>query len=354
MISVRFLRSFSLFLLILIPSVFFAACNGPAGYSVSAVQADATLGSRYLAAGPDSTLTPTPFQPIPPTAIYQPTDIPLPTPTPTLVPEAQAALAGEAVQEFVLPRPKGQVNILLLGSDQRPWDSGFRTDTIILLTLNGDLGKVNLTSFPRDLYVSIPGYGMGRINTAYRYGGFDLLVSTFELNFGVRPEHYVLINFSSFKRIVDSLGGLTVNVGEALSDYRYGYYVTIQPGAVHMDADSVLWYVRSRKTSNDFARNRRQQEVLQAIYEKLLSMDAIKRAPEFYGIYQSSVKTDLGLTDMLTWLPLAAKVAESGELNHYYVGSKQVYDWISPEGGMVLLPDEQGVMGVIRKSQNIP
>jgi anionic cell wall polymer biosynthesis LytR-Cps2A-Psr (LCP) family protein len=121
-----------------------------------------------------------------------------------------------------------------------------------------------------------------------------------------------------------------------------------------MDADMVLWYVRSRKTTNDIARNRRQQEVLQALFGKLLSLNAIRRAPEFYVIYHDSVKTDIGLGDVLTWLPLAAKIAETREINQYYITYKQVTDWITPEGAMVLVPNQQALMNVIRKSQNMP
>jgi LCP family protein required for cell wall assembly len=242
---------------------------------------------------------------------------------------------------------------LLLGADARPWSSNFRTDTIILLTLNSELGRVNLTSFPRDLYITVPGYGLQRINTAYTYGKYPLLAKTFEYNFGVRPDHYVLLNFKAFKQIIDSLDGLDVNVGQPLSDYRAGYWVTIPAGTVHMDADTILWYVRSRKTTNDFARNRRQQEVLQALFDKLLSLNALRRVPEFYDFYDDNVTMDITLLDLLTWLPLAASVAESGNIHHYYVNSKQVYDWITPGGAMVLLPDKKAIMQTIRKSQNL-
>jgi anionic cell wall polymer biosynthesis LytR-Cps2A-Psr (LCP) family protein len=120
-----------------------------------------------------------------------------------------------------------------------------------------------------------------------------------------------------------------------------------------MDADTVLWYVRSRKTTNDIARNRRQQEVLQAIFEKLISVDAIKRAPEFYKVYRQGVKTDIGLADTLAWLPLIAKIAETREIRHYQITYKHVYDWITPGGAMVLVPNHEAVMRIIRKSQNI-
>ncbi len=119
----------------------------------------------------DATATPTPFQPLPPTPVYLPTTTPTltPAPLPTDTPTATAPVAEIPANAGL---PPNQMTIMLLGSDKRPWGSGFRTDTIILATLNMDLGTVNLLSFPRDLYVDIPGWGQDRINTAWGHGGF--------------------------------------------------------------------------------------------------------------------------------------------------------------------------------------
>jgi LCP family protein required for cell wall assembly len=255
-----------------------------------------------------------------------------------------------------LEQVPGQVNILLLGTDQRPWQKGkkFRTDTIILGTLNKELGTLNLTSFPRYLYIDIPGRGLDRINSAYVYGGIDLLFQTFKENFGVRPDHYVLVNFFNFKQFIDELEGLDVEVSEEVSDYREGYWTTIPAGMVHMDADTVLWYVRTRKTTNDFARNRRQQEVLKAVMEEVLTLENITRLPELYDIYKDMVVTDMGLGDLLPLVPLVLKLTDGGNINRFFIGPKQVSDWITPGGAMVLVPDMNAVRKIIRKSQNIP
>lgn len=311
-----------------------------------------TSSPTYVLAPPDATATPTPFQPLPPTAIYLPTNTPTLTPTPQPTPTPTRTPPPFIGGSDPVAQPPSQVNILLLGSDKRPWDPGFRTDTIILATLNSELGTVNLTSFPRDLYITIPGWGTQRINTAYGHGGFPLLAQTFQYNFGVYPDHYVLINFSSFKQVIDGLGGLDVNVGTQVSDYRAGRWVTVEPGLVHMDADTVLWYVRTRKTTSDFARTRRQQEVLLAIFEKMLTLDAVKRAPEFYNIYKENVTTDLTLGDILPLLPLAAKVTDRSHLHHYFIGPQETYDWITYEGAMVLLPRPEAIKEVMRQALN--
>ncbi|MCS6908554.1 MAG: LCP family protein, partial [Anaerolineales bacterium] len=169
------------------------------------------------------TATPTPFQPLPPTPVITPTEIPTWTPEPSATllppPETPAPLppANPAPAEAVVNLPK-RLNILLLGSDRRPGGSLFRTDTIILVSIDTQKGRVHILSFPRDLYVYIPGWTQDRINVAWQHGGFEGLAATMEHNFGVRPTHYALINFRSFKRIVDDLGGLEVKVGQPLYD----------------------------------------------------------------------------------------------------------------------------------------
>jgi LCP family protein required for cell wall assembly len=323
------------------------------GVAVAAAPLSDTPRPTFVLAPADATATPTPFQPLAPTplpgdvSLPGPTNTPLPSPTPVFT---QAAPLAEQPALAQLPN---QINILLLGADRRPWDQQFRTDTIMLVTLNPELGRVNITSFPRDLYIPIPGFGTGRINTAWTYGGYPLLKQTFEHNFGIKIDYFALVEFSSFKKVIDDLGGLTVNVGEMVSDYRSGYWVTIPAGVTVMDADTVLWYVRTRKTTNDIARNRRQQEVLQAIFEKLISMDALRRAPEFYEKYSGSLRTDLTLLDVLRWLPFAVKIAESRNIHQYYLTYQHVYDVITPEGAMVLAPQPDAMMQVIRKSQNL-
>jgi LCP family protein required for cell wall assembly len=261
---------------------------------------------------------------------------------------------GQSEPQPILSQPPDQINILLLGADARPGNSRFRTDTIILLTVNPKLGTVNLLSFPRDLYIHIPGQGMNRINTAYFYGKIPLVMETFKYNFGIEPDHYVVVNFSSFKRIIDSLGGLNVHVTQRLQDYRSGYFVTIPAGDVHMDADTVLWYVRSRKTTNDFRRNERQQEILRAIFNQIISLDGIKRAPEFYNLYKDNVMTDLTLADLIPLIPLAAQISQDqSSINHYFIGSGKVSSWVTPGGAMVLVPDMAKVRVMIEKSQNL-
>lgn len=321
----------------------------------------------------DATLTPTPFQPVPPTPTFLPqgessfinpspfaseTSFPDPYPLPTETPWALGDFPPPSVPVDIpllppvelLPQPEGQVNILLLGSDERPEVGGVRTDTLLLLTLNPALGTASLISFPRDLYVYIPGWTVQRINTAWAYGEFAAIAMTFAYNFGVWPDHYVLINIDSFAQIIDSLGGIDIVVDREIADE----FFYLAAGPTHMDGETALWYVRSRITTNDFDRARRQQKVLMAVFERALSLDGVSRVAEFYQIYRDNVTTDLAFTDIASWIPLAAQMSDTSRLRHYYIDYQQVTDYFTYSGAMVLLPKRESILETMRLALDSP
>ena len=324
------------------------------------------LGQKPAGSGP----TATPFQPVPPTPTYLPSsdvaDHPDGSASPADGPGPQATATpgnvwdgydGPSVWPDVdipaplgdLPHPDDQVNILLLGSDQRPDDWGFRTDTIQLLTINPHESTVKLTSFPRDLYVYIPGYTVQRINTAFGWGGFEALATTMEYNFGVKPDYYVLTNFWSFVDVIDSLGGVTVQIERNLCDHRDGMgEYCVYAGPTWMDGETALWYVRSRYSTSDIDRGRRQQEVLEALFDKLISLDGLQRASDLYNIYKQNVTTNLSLNVLLRFLPIASRVAGGNEIARQSIGEDQAYDWITSSGAMVLVPVREKVLEFMR------
>ncbi|MCB9135277.1 MAG: LCP family protein [Anaerolineales bacterium] len=306
----------------------------------------------------DATGTPTPFQPgqisaisntfdssVRPTPVHTPSwgdypppsvysDVPIPPPV------------------DLIPQPPGQINILLLGSDAIPEEGGFRTDSIMLITLNTALGTAHITSFPRDLYVYIPGWTVQRINTALPKGGYELLAATFEYNLGVYPDHFVMLNFGGFIQGINSLGGLDVEVAEPISD-PWG---SLPAGLIHMDGNTALWYVRSRYTTSDFDRARRQQQVLVEVFKKLISMDAVKRVPELFEIYRNSFITDLTLGEITPLMGLASELGnDTSKIEAYFIGPEQVTDYRVPSSGaQVLLPDYEAVLDVMRTALNAP
>lgn len=290
--------------------------------------------------------SPTPLPPVPINAESLPS-----TSTPT------ASLTPAVISVDPAPR----VLILVLGSDFRP-RKGFRTDVVMLLTIDPDNRTASAVSFPRDLYVAIPGRKQNRINTVMQAGGFDLLADTFEQNFGVRPDYYVMADMGTFVEVVDGLGGVTVEAGGRLGDkcdewivnYKEDWCV-IEPGPVEMDGTSALWYVRSRHTSTDFDRLRRAQEVILAIFTRLMSRDAIAHLPEFYAAYSKMVETNLDLGHVLPLLPAAASIyRDPSRFTRYVVGRDQVTSFTTATGASVLLPKYEQIGEIIDQAVLTP
>ena len=196
---------------------------------------------------------------------------------------------------------------------------------------------------------------MQRLNTAHAHGGFPLTQLTFEYNFGVRPDRYVMINFWGFSQLINSLGGIYINAGRSHSDHRdqYGTY-SVPGGSVYMDGATALWYVRSRYTSSDFDRTRRQQEVILGLFYRLLTLDALQKAPELYNIYRQNVTLDLALEDLQPFLPLAAQIGETDNIKNYYIGSDNVTNFRTPGGAAVLLPQCEEVVEIMRQALSSP
>lgn len=255
-----------------------------------------------------------------------------------------------------LDRPTGQINILLLGSDWRPGE-GYRTDAILLFSLMPEQETATLTSFPRDLYVNIPGYSEQRINAAMAYGGIDLMQETFEKRFDIPVDFYVMTNFSGFISIIDTLGGITVNAAhelydrcdlpQAINDMCY-----IPAGRVTMNGETALWYVRSRKSTDDFDRTQRTQEVIIAIAQKAMSLNAASRAGELFDLFRNTVETDVTLEVVIKALPLATRIMqEPATLQRFAINEADITHHIVPEtGAMVLLPNYESIAQIIRQA----
>ncbi len=282
-------------------------------------------------------------------------------PVPTSAGPLPATPTAAPTPAIVSVDPAPRVLILVLGSDFRP-RKGFRTDVVMLLTIDPDNRTASAVSFPRDLYISIPGRKQNRINTVMQAGGFDLLADTFEQNFGVRPDYYVMADMGTFVEAVDGLGGVTVEAGARLGDkcdegivnYEEDWCV-IEPGPVEMDGRSALWYVRSRHTSTDFDRLRRAQEVILAIFSRLMSRDAIAHLPEFYTAYSKMVQTNLDLGHVLPLVPAAAEIyRDPSRFDRYTVGRDQVTSFTTATGASVLLPNYEKIGEIINQAVLAP
>ena len=355
-----------------------SACGGPS----SAPAALATPTTLYLVTVPaDATSTPTPFQPVAGTDSLGTTPVFTETPPPldaTFDPNALLSDTATPDSFYVPPYAPdpalslsndGMVTFLLLGSDKRPGQTYFRTDTIIIAVIHPVSGQVALISVPRDLYVYIPTVGMDRINAAYEYGemyhypggGFALLKETILYNLGLSIDHLAIVDFDGFRQIVDTLGGVDVPVFCAYTDWHlidpsydpenennWALY-TVGPGVVHMDGDLALWYARSRKKSSDFDRGRRSQEVLRALYTRALQTNVISKIPELYNDFSSSVITDLTLPDLLQLAPLALHLTNA-DIRSYYIGKEMATSWMTPGGASVQLPNGPAIQSMLQQA----
>lgn len=312
------------------------------------------LPSPTLAATP----TPTPT-PAPPNAVH-PTPAPLPPPTGTPQPFPQPAPAP------LVDLPEGTVNILLLGADQPTNSNKGRTDVIIVASINPEIPSVSLLSIPRDLYVWIPGYGFDKINSTehradhYPGGGPALLKATVEYNLGIPIHFYARVNFEGFVRIVDTLGGVDIPVECELhdtfpdpADPERSIDVDFYPGVQHLDGFHTLAYVRSRWSTHDFDRNRRQQQVLRALYRQVLALDVIPRIPQLWDALRETVETDLGLNEML-WLGWIGARLDLTNVKSRLLAPPYVTPSTAPNGAYILLPIPDAVQAVVAEALQPP
>ncbi|HSP46847.1 MAG TPA: LCP family protein [Clostridiaceae bacterium] len=167
------------------------------------------------------------------------------------------------------------INILLIGSDVRPGESGNgRSDSMILLSYDKAKEEARLVSFMRDVWISIPDIGWNRINAAYSYGGVGLSVNTVNENFNLDIQEYILVDFEGFKNIIDEVGGIEVNLTKVEAKYINNgsaeAKVEVKDGIQKLNGTQALIHSRNRKTGDgDFGRTRRQREVMLALFTQV-------------------------------------------------------------------------------------
>lgn len=208
----------------------------------------------------------------------------------------------------------GRLNVLLLGIDAREGETMARSDTIILASVDQESKQVALLSIPRDTRVSIPGYGMDKINSASVYGGPELALRTVSQLLGTQVKYYVMVNFSGFKDIVDALGGITYEVEQNMYhwDENKELVINLKRGEQRLDGNKALQYVRYRDyPMGDIDRTKYQQKFLMALGKEMLQPSTIPKLPRLVTEINRYVKTNLSVTDMVKFAS-AAKNLENG------------------------------------------
>ena len=243
--------------------------------------------------------------------------------------------------------PAGYLNIVLLGSDKRPTGKAWRTDSMIIVSIDQANSVVRLLSIPRDLWVNIPGHGYNRINTADLWGelakkggGPERVKQTIYQNLGIPIDYYIRVDFQGFMKIIDAVGGVDVDVECALPDIK------LLPGMHHMSGAEALRYARSRKSTNDFDRGRRQRKVLMALWDQALTLDIVPRLPQLWLTMADSFKTDLPLEEVINLAYLGTTV-ERQRIRSKAIDASMTQGWTTPEGAAVLLPREDRIRAAL-------
>jgi polyisoprenyl-teichoic acid--peptidoglycan teichoic acid transferase len=250
-----------------------------------------------------------------------------------------------------------RINVLLLGIDHRddePID-GSRSDTMMLVSVDPVTKTVVMVSLPRDLWVTIPGFGEQRINVAHAVGGPDLAMRTVSANFGLRVTNYARIDFRGFEEIISTVGGIYVDVERPIKDDEYptedyGYMrIYIPPGPQWMDGTTALQFARSRHSENDFGRARRQQKVLVAIKERAMRANLLMKAPELIPLAQKTVSTNFGPLDMAKLVKLAGDIDRERVVS-LVIDTEYASPLITADGAEVLVPSRAAVQGAISQA----
>lgn len=205
-------------------------------------------------------------------------------------------------------------NILVMGTDRRPHDATWRTDTIMVVGLDRARTRAAVLSVPRDLYIEIPNYGYGRINqvdyigervTRVKGGGPALMSSVLSETLGIATEHWVRFELTGFETIVDAVGGVTVSLDCPFYEPIFNLdtdsweYFTLPAGEVHMDGETANWFVRLRLTESDIGRANRQRQFLWALRDQALNTNLLRQFPALWKAFSDSFDTDLSLLDMV-------------------------------------------------------
>ena len=191
-----------------------------------------------------------------------------------------------------------RINILLLGRDAQNSIYSGNTDSITILSIDKDTKKVSLLSIPRDAKVNISGHGMDKINAAYGFGGINLTVKTVENFLNVPIDYYVVINFEEFKSIVDTLGGVYIDVEPHIAAFRPE--LNGKAGYSKLNGEQTLLYARFRQDdAGDVGRVERHQKILEAIYKESFKPANLVKLPTVINQLRENTHTNISPYDLV-------------------------------------------------------
>ncbi len=286
-------------------------------------------------------------------------------PTPVDARTNFSVAAGEQIilndgRSFVLTPWNGvsRFTVLVMGLDRRPGETGlaYRTDTMMLVSVDPTNSAIGILSIPRDLYVEVPGYSqLQRVNTPMVLGelqqpdyGPQLAMQTVQYNLGIRVHDFVAVDFQAFIEFIDAIGGIELdvpyNVNDPLyPDMNYGYDpFYISAGRQTLDGQTALKYARTRHGDSDFLRAQRQQLVMYAVRDRLLNSESlpqlIVQSPGMWAALQDNIFTGLTLEQVIQ-LGLYVKDIPAENIRTGVINEAYAVNYTTPQGAQVLVPD---------------
>lgn len=262
--------------------------------------------------------------------------------------------AAEIDTDYIMPEKEpNQLDILILGirgeDDEDAEKAGaLLTDTIMLFSHDKLTKKSSLISIPRDLYIKI-GSKKDKINAAYEYGlykkeGTNYVKELVSQITGVYIDNVIIVDFSSFEKLIDKLGGIDITLAKPFKEEgQWGYAFELPAGENHLDGRNSLYYVRSRYSTNDFDRAARQQQVIFAIKNKIANLNLIADPIQSLSIINTigrNIKTDINIWDIKKIIELGKEVNTSPAMFKKQVLSTDnlLYQTTGPKGAYILLP----------------
>jgi polyisoprenyl-teichoic acid--peptidoglycan teichoic acid transferase len=230
----------------------------------------------------------------------------------------------------------GPLNVLVLGVDTRPdsQEMGSRTDTIMLVQVVPKSGDVKLLSVPRDLLVEVRPGEQAKINAAYNFGGVDETIDALENYSGVPVDHYAVVDFEGFERVIDAMGGVRVDVGDGQFPEKWRMGEDVQ----RLNGHKALIFARYRGTPGaDLDRMQRQRELVGALRSESLRWHTVKTLPEIMAVMNENVQTDLDLQGAMTLGQVLIRKGRHAEMTSQQL--KGIPETL-PNGEQVLIPDE--------------
>lgn len=232
------------------------------------------------------------------------------------------------------------LTVLILGNDQDGIDGG-RSDVIMLAHVSADRQRVDLIHVPRDLYVPIPGHGKSKINAAYAWGGAPLLVETLKGILDIPIDHVAMMGFQGFTEMMDVIGGVDINVGEASPGFAVG--------PTHLDGEAALRYVRERKhlSQGDFSRGERQAQVMIAVMKKGLQRSTLTDPAKLARFIDAGTKY-LTVDEAFDMSAMRSMMLELRDLR-----GDRMHAWTAPWTGVATLSSGASVVKMSERQMKV-